>query len=193
MTEKQKEKCRVSCFSEMPLTAIKHVAKPIEGRRIELEPYGFVFRRDFMLENGAQQVTYVNSHAGNNMVRESYDRAFEIAQKNNFTGKLWQQLPFVSAMSDRFDFHWEREWRVLGDLAFNYSDLVCVILPENKMGIFKFKLAQQGIAWISPEWSFEKMVESLTGQQRSTRRLKPISVAPPIVEKKPVRLTYRGK
>jgi hypothetical protein len=193
MTDGQKEKCKVTCFSEMPLTAIRHVAKPIEGRRIELAPYGFVFRREFMLEKGAQQVTYVNSYEGNNAVRESYDRDFEIGQKNNFTGKVWKKLPFISAMSDRYDFYWEREWRILGDFEFNYSDLVCVILPEDKMGIFKTKLAQQGIAWISPEWGFERIVDSLSDQQRRTRKFKPIPVEPSIVEKKPVRLTYRGK
>src|SRR5690606_7518272 len=34
MTPSQEKKCRVACFSEMPLSAIKHVAKPIHGRRI---------------------------------------------------------------------------------------------------------------------------------------------------------------
>jgi hypothetical protein len=111
MTPSQEKKCRVACFSEMPLSAIKHVAKPISGRRIELEPYGFVFKREFIIEKGGQEVTYVNSYEGNSAVRDSYDRSFEIAVKNDFTGKLWRQLPFVSAMNERFDFFWEREWR----------------------------------------------------------------------------------
>lgn len=175
-----RKKFHVACFSEMPLTALRHVTQPIPGRQIQLEPYGFVFKREFIIGNGGQEVTYVNSYEGNNDVRDGYDSIFEIAAQKNFMGRMWRTLPFLSAMHDRCDFSWEREWRVLGEVKFNYSDLVCVILPENEMGIFKFKLAQNGIAWISPEWSFEKMVESLTDQQRKTRRLKPPTDTPKI-------------
>ncbi len=171
MTPSQRKKCGVACFSEMPLSAIKHVAKPIPGRRIQLEPYGLVFKRDFIIEKGGQQVTYVNNYEGNNAVRASYDRAFEIAAKNDFTGKLWKQLPFVSAMNDKCDFFWEREWRVLGAVEFNYSDLVYVILPEEGSGPLKFALAQKGISWISPEWGLERIVEELSDQQTQTHRL----------------------
>lgn len=173
MTPSQRKKCRVACFTAMPLTAIKHVAKPIPGRQIELEPYGFVFKRDFIIENGGQEVSYVNSYRGNNAVRDSYDRAFAIAANNNFTGRLWQQLPFVSAMHERYDFFWEHEWRVLGNVEFHYNDLVCVILPEEGNGPLKFGLDQKGISWISPEWGLERIVEELSDQKSRTRRLKP--------------------
>ncbi|HTQ39422.1 MAG TPA: hypothetical protein VMJ32_10355 [Pirellulales bacterium] len=176
MTSSQEMKCRVACFSAMPLSSIKHIAKPIQCRQIGLEPYGFVFKRNFIIEKGGQEVTNVNSYAGNDAVRASYDRAFEIAAKNNFTGKLWRQLPFVSAMNERYDFFWEREWRVLGNVEFIYSDLVCVILPEDSNGPLKFGLAQKGISWISPEWGLERIVEELADQQKRTRRLNPQAV-----------------
>jgi hypothetical protein len=180
MTPSQEKNCRVACFSEMPLTAIKHVTKPIPGRRIALEPFGFVFKREFIIEMGGQEVTYLNSYEGNNAVRDSYDRAFEIAAKNNFNGRLWQQLPFVSAMNEHYDFFWEREWRVLGKVEFNYSDLVCVILPEESNGPLKFGLAQKGISWLSPEWGLERIVDELSGQQSRTRRLNPPAEKPTI-------------
>ena len=166
-------KFNVACFSEMPLAAIKHVTQPIAGRQIQLEPFGFVFKRDFIISKGGQQVTYVNSYEGNDAVREGYDSIFEIAARKHFTGKMWKTLPFVSAMHDRCDFTWEREWRVLGNVEFNYSDLVCVVLPEEGHGPLKFSLTQKGIAFVSPEWSLEKIVESLADQQRRTRHLNP--------------------
>lgn len=173
MTLKQRKKCRVACFTEMPLTAIRHAVSPIPGRRIQLEPYGFVFKREFIIQNGAQQVQYVNSYAGNSGVRVGYDSVFRIAAKSDFSGKMWRTLPFVSAMHDGCDFSWEREWRILGDLRFNYSDLVCVILPEEGSGPLKFSIAQKGISWIAPDWEAEQIIESLSDQQRRTRRLSP--------------------
>lgn len=181
MTPKQRKKCRVACFTEMPLTAIQHVARPIPGRQIQLEPYGFVFKREFIIEKGAQQVQYVNSYAGNSEVRDGYDSIFTIAAKKDFTGRMWRTLPFVSAMHESCDFCWEREWRILGDLTFNYSDLVCLILPEEGNGPLKFSLAQKGISWIAPEWGAEQIVECLSDQQRRTRRLNPPTEKPQLV------------
>ena len=167
-----RKKLKVSCFSEMPLNAIRHATKPIKGRKIQLEPYGFVFSREFILENGGQEVTYVNSYGANKLVREGYDKVFEIAKKGKFKGEMWKVLPFLSAMHERCDFHWEREFRILGDLKFKRSNLICVILPEEGLGPFKFSLAQKGVAWISTGWGYEKIVEKLADQQRRTKRLK---------------------
>lgn len=177
-----RKKFHVACFSEMPLTEIQHVTQHIRGRQVQLEPYGFVFRRDFMLSAGAQQVTYVNSHA-DNPVREAYDMLFEMYAKRKFNGKAWKSLPFVSALHERCDFSWEREWRVLGELNFNYSDLVCVVLPDEKMGPFKVQLAQNGVTWISPNWGYERMLEELSDQQDRTRRLK----LPPVRRRGPAK------
>jgi hypothetical protein len=62
---------------------------------------------------------------------------------------------------------------VLGKVEFRYSELVCVILPDEGSGPLKFGLTQKGIAWISPEWGLERIVEEVADQQRRTRRLTP--------------------
>ncbi len=183
LSEKYRSKFEVACFTETPLDQIKHLVKPIAGRATQLEPFGFVFRSEFIKSLGGQQVTYVNSYEANSFVREGYDAIYQSAVNNNFRGKGWRILPHVSALNERCDFAWEREWRVVGSVKFAISDLVCVILPEDFHGPIRFGLAQRGIAVVSPEWSYEKMVESLSDQQRRTRRLKP----PQPIKKKTLR------
>jgi hypothetical protein len=83
----------------------------------------------------------------------------------------WRILPFINAMHERYDFTWEREWRVLRGLNFKARDIVCVILPPETDKDLKELLAKGGIATISPGWSYEKIVAELAKQQRSTRSL----------------------
>ena len=70
----------VACFTETPLRELKKLLN-VGWRKIYLEPYGFVFDRDFLLRNGAQHVTYINNYAGNDERRYAYDQIFKIAAK----------------------------------------------------------------------------------------------------------------
>jgi len=177
-----KHKFRVCCFTECPLTYIKHMIGYMPGRRIQLESYGFVFKRDFVLQAGAQMVVPVNSYGADKRVREGYDKIFEVALAGKFSGVRWTVLPFLSAMHDNYDFGWEREFRHLGDFKFEYSDLVCAIVPDDDDVEIREKLAKLAIPAVCPEWGMEEMIESFRVQQRRTKRL----VAPPKPIVKPV-------
>src|SRR5947209_5814229 len=59
--DEQCELFKVACFTETPLTEIKHLVG-IPKRQVNLEPYGFVFLREFLIRKGAQQATYVNNY-----------------------------------------------------------------------------------------------------------------------------------
>ena len=48
------------------------------------------------------------------------------------------------------DFSWEREGRVRGDLKFSSRDIVCLILPADREEPLKGRMAENGIAVISP-------------------------------------------
>jgi hypothetical protein len=163
-----REKFKVSCFTETPLDQLKHLLNI--RRQIDLEAYGFVFERDFMLQNGAQQALYINEYHSQIDLRAAYDTIFEIAAKKNFKGKMWKTLPLVNAMHDGYDFAWEREWRMMGSLKFQLDDLVCVILPEDETMLRK-KMAAMGIAAVDPEWKYERVVAELSSQQRLTRKI----------------------
>ena len=83
---------------------------------------------------------------------------------------MWRLLPFLNAMHERYDFSWEREWRVVQDFKFRLKDLVCVILPHKGEESLKEKFARYGLAVISPGWTYEQILTELACQQRTTRR-----------------------
>jgi len=160
---------KVSCFTETPLSELGNLLN-VGWRKVYLEPYGFVFDRDFLLQNGAQNVTYINNYVGHDERRAAYDQIFKISAKGKFEGTIWKALPFVNVMHGGHDFAWEREWRIRSSLNFELSDLVCAVLPEHESDL-RERLEYMGIAAIAPEWTFEQMVGELARQQRATRKL----------------------
>jgi hypothetical protein len=84
---------------------------------------------------------------------------------------LWRILPFVNSMHKGYDFSWEREWRIRGDLKFSSRDIVCLVLPADREELLKERMAENGIAVISPGWTYEQIVAELANQQRTTRSL----------------------
>ncbi len=137
-----------------------------------MEPYGIVFTREFIISKGAQPAIYINSYNNNNWLRESADVIYEIAHKNNFRkGKMWRFLPYLNAMHERYDFTWEREWRVLGDVQFTPSDVVAIILPRQGSDAWRNKFASRGIPVLSPGLSYEEIISELSRQQRKTRSI----------------------
>ena len=162
----------VCCFMEVPLSELHLMTRPIAGRRIQYGDYGFVFSREFLVSRGAQPAMYVNSYGGNRSVREAADRVYELAAEEGFVhGKLGRLLPYLNAMHEGYDFAWEREWRVLGDLDFGFEDVVCVILPEDGDDRLKGEFLGDGVPVISPGWTGERIVAELSGQVRKARRL----------------------
>lgn len=169
--EKVARAFRVSCFTEVPLNQIHLLTQPIKGRQANMEPYGFVFKKEFLIHRRAQPAIYVNSYGGNTELTEAVDEIFETARRDRFPGKTWRVLPFVNAMHERYDFTWEREWRIVGSLKFTLKDLVCIILPEEEKGDMRKSLTTAGLAVISPGWTYEQIVGQLAAQQREARHL----------------------
>ena len=170
--ERYKRRFSVCCFTEVPLSELHLLTRPIPGRHIQLSEYGLVFSREFLVSEKAQLALYINSYGGNLWLREAADKVFDIAEGCDFRrGKLWRLLPYLNAMHEQYDFTWEREWRVCGDLKFTPKDIVCVILPENNEEERKREFLKRGIPVISPGWSTERIVSELSGQARWAKRL----------------------
>ena len=167
--EKIRNEFDVSCFTEIPLHQIHLLIQPMKGRTIKLEPYGFVFRKDYLISKGAQPAIYINSYDNNNQLRDSIDDLLSLAKERKFKDKFHNLFPFINAMHERYDFTWEREWRMLGDLKFQLKDIICVILPADKENELKERFAKFGIAVISPSWTYEQIIGKLAQQQRTTR------------------------
>ena len=170
--KKYKQELSVCCFTEAPLSELHLLTRRIPGRHIQLSEYGLVFSREFLVSNKAQPALYINSYGGNSWLREAADKVCDIAEDHDFRrGKLWRLLPYLNAMHERYDFTWEREWRVLGDLKFAPKDIVCIILPENNEEEWKRKFLRRGVPVISPGWSTERIVSEFSGQARRARRM----------------------
>jgi len=163
-------KFNVACFTETPLNQLHRLVRAIPGRSVVFEPFGFCFKKQFLVEKGAQQAIYINSYGGNRWLKGSAMSLFNRCVKDGDLAEPdWRLLPFINAMHEKYDFSWEREWRVLGDLDFKRSDIVCVILPSEGHDDLKETFALAGIATISPGWTYEEIVAELASQQRATR------------------------
>lgn len=169
--ENRKKRFSVCCFTETPLSELHLLTRYIPGRRVRLSEYGLVFSREFLITKGAQPALYINSYGENTWLREAADKLCDMAAEDDFKrGKLWRILPYLNAMHERYDFTWEREWRVRGDLAFQAGDIVCAILPEEEEEEWKSKFLGRGVPVVSPGWSTERIVAELSGQARKARR-----------------------
>lgn len=161
---------KTACFTETPLNQINQLVGPIKGRKVVLDAYGIVFLREFIVQSGGQPAIYINSYDGNLFLREAVDELFRCALNDAKPNDLLSRLlPFINAMHEHYDFTWEREWRVLKELKFNLSDVVCVILPESDNKDLRPIMAESGIAAISPGWTYEQIVAELSSQQKTTK------------------------
>jgi len=57
------------------------------------------------------------------------------------------------------------------NLKFRGRDIVCLILPADREEPLRERMAENGIAVISPGWTYEQIVAELANQQRTTRSL----------------------
>jgi hypothetical protein len=162
---------QVTCLTEVPLNQLHLLVRDIPGRRIKLEPYGFCFTKNFIIRAGGQPAIYINGYGGNTWLTECVKQLFasSISSVSADVNPSWRILPFINAMHERYDFTWEREWRVRGDVPFKFRDLVCVILPSQGADDIKDACAKSGLAAVSPGWTYEQIVSELAKQQSTTK------------------------
>lgn len=168
LSEDIQEKCTVACFTEVPLSQIHRLTGEIPGRSTKLEHYGLVFRKDRLIAAGAQPAIYVNSYGNNDFLRKAYRELFDMA-KNNADSTFWRIVPLLNAMHEKYDFSWEREWRMHETFEFKVADIVCVILPEASEKKIRDLAAKAGVAVISPGLNYEQIILELSSQQRMTK------------------------
>jgi hypothetical protein len=172
LPEKIARRFNTVCFTETPLNQIHLLVRDIPGRQIKLAPYGICFRKEFIVKKRGQPALYINEYDENTWLRECVDELYDLSVTAEALQKpIWRILPFINSMHEQYDFSWEREWRVRGDLQFSARYIVCVILPTDREEPLKERLATEGIATISPAWTYEQIVAELANQQRATRSL----------------------
>jgi hypothetical protein len=171
LPEKIKRRFYTVCLTETPLNQIHLLVRHIPGRSIKLSSYGICFTKDFIVNKEGQPALYINEYENNTWLRECVDQLYDTSvSAKHLTKPLWRILPYVNSMHEGYDFSWEREWRIGGDLTFSNRDIVCLILPTSEEEL-KERMATAGIATISPGWTYEQIVSELAKQQRTVRFL----------------------
>lgn len=122
----------VVCFTEMPLTELHRMTR--RGRR-----WGVVFDKEVLRERfDAQPVWYLSDPS------TQWDAAQQVLSNHlDVKGNVldpadpyWRMTPFIdpvrpSGSPNPHDWRWEREWRVLGHLSFELSDIAFIVWPED--------------------------------------------------------------
>ncbi len=113
---------RSVCFSEAPLDELERVTR----RRGH---YGIGFTKDFLrLKHGAR-VWYVDQRS--EQASSLYSLLGPLVTAKDFSNPIWELTPFLDLlMPGRYEWDWEREWRVRGDLDFTLADVAFVLTPE---------------------------------------------------------------
>ncbi len=143
-------KFRVVCFTETPIDQIDVLLSRVKGRSIKLDPYGLVFKKGFVKQNGGNPVFYVTKEIAKPLWKLYWE------QPSDEDCRL---LALVNLYDETIDFHWEREWRIVGDLAFTLNDIYCGLCPQDDIAQFESLYAP--LTFISPHWGINKILDKL--------------------------------
>jgi hypothetical protein len=153
---------RSVCFTETPLNYVRYLFD-IEGRGINLEPYGLVFSKTFLLEKGANPVFYINTFDKKEPRTEL--RTVIARMINNHPNK--EDMKEIVAYFDTYgkiagsdkirDFYWEREWRFKGNFTFDDKDIIIGLCPDGDLDFFSDRY--KNIKFISPYMSMEEIIQ----------------------------------
>lgn len=127
------------CFTETPLNQVFVQCQPIPGRKLHFQPYGLAFYETAVRRCGGNPVFYFES---NSRIRSNLD---ELAvstdcEKWKATLPLFEAFGrplFQSTNMSEIDFRWEREWRIVGNFAFTFSDVAYGLCPEDEITEFE--------------------------------------------------------
>ncbi len=164
------------CLTETPLTQIRHIAKKIDGRDIELAPFGVVFRRKDLLERGATPAVYLNGKIGgvgrllNDRFYHDFKDAKSLAAAQAKHGgnldAIINHYATLNTIRSGYDFTWEREWRFVGNLPVDFAEVYVILARKPKE--FRERCEDElppkvwasvaKIPMISPDWSYEALV-----------------------------------
>jgi Putative abortive phage resistance protein AbiGi, antitoxin len=172
---------RVVSFTEAPLDELHSFFTAVdERRRNRFQPYGVAFTKMQARRMGITPVWYtVANRAEHWRVNHVWNLVDAAQAAGDFRDSDIAQLtPFIDLMGylgpgKRKEFWWEREWRHLGSLRFEYEDVALGLCPEDRIEEFgrymrllarrRGDVTAEAIRWIDPRWGLEKIVAVLAG------------------------------
>jgi hypothetical protein len=95
-----------ACFSEVPIDRLARLITR-HGQ------FGVAFPKDFVRTQGGARVWYLDD--GSTPSRALFERIGKVIRAGDWDDQLWSLTPFIDrVMPGRYEWEWEREWRVLG-------------------------------------------------------------------------------
>lgn len=145
---------KVVCFTETPIDLIEVLLERVQGRTIVLEPYGLVFTKDYITKKGGNPVFYVNAN-----LFDPLWYLYKHASANSFALQENKLLALVNKCDEEINFHWEREWRIVGNFEFELDNIFFGLCPEKDIPGFEYSF--KPIKFISPQWGINKILYKL--------------------------------
>ena len=147
------DRFKVVCFTETPIDQIEILMSRVKGRRTKPDPYGLVFKKDYIKKKGGNPVFYVT---------RSIASPLWSLYRSQPSDEVCRLLALVTVCENKVDFHWEREWRIVGDLVFNLDNVYCGLCPEGD--IDEFEISFPSVKFISPYWGINKILDELVNK-----------------------------
>ena len=144
------------CFTETPIGQIDVLLKEVIERNFKPKPYGLVFKKEYIREQGGNPVFYTKKEVALPLWQLYWPLCSEDVEQSS--ENIYRLLALVSVCEKGNDFHWEREWRVVGDLTFDFADIYCGLCPEEDIQFFENKYH---LIFISPYWGINKILDKL--------------------------------
>lgn len=171
------ESQRVVCFSEVPIGFLERISARRNSQ------YGIGFTKRFLLDRGGAPLWYLEHGTAQ---QQAFLRMIEEARKRGPEAEdpVWSLTPFVDFPSGpsspyKYDFRWEREWRVAADVGFEVDDVAFLLIPEENhepAASFFAEHHSEGTGpgyfcpYIDPTWSVERVQQALEDQQRRAKQ-----------------------
>ncbi|WP_420122378.1 abortive infection system antitoxin AbiGi family protein [Nakamurella sp.] len=148
-------------FSEIPMGYLDRLIER-HGR------YGVGFRRTAVIDAGGSPVWYLPpTSPAQRVFQEAYFRGR--GGDIDYQDPIWQCSPFIDNPANggswRFEWQWEREWRVLGPFDFDAASVALIFAPEDDHGQLDAEISYQLTGdcegwwgesiFIDPHWSIE--------------------------------------
>lgn len=158
---------RAVCFSEVPLGFLDRL---VERRGTS---YGIGFSKRFVTSRGGAPLWYLEFGTPQH---KTVKRMVAAAKRGgDADDPIWSLTPFIDIPSGevapyRYDFRWEREWRIAADVSFKESDVAFLLLPEalhGAAGGFFHDAVRENTGpgyfcpYIDPTWSIDRMRAAL--------------------------------
>lgn len=148
---------KVVCFTETPIDQINVLLTEVSGRNFKPKPYGLVFKKEYIRQQGGNPVFYTTKEIAFPLWA-LYWPLYEEEQEQS-SREVCKLLALVNRCDEDMDFHWEREWRVVGNLEFDLINIYCGLCPEDDIPHFGSNYKQ--VTFIDPRWGINKILDKL--------------------------------